>query len=340
MSELYNVSASPHVRSKESTKTIMADVAIALIPAGLFGVYNFGLNALIIILVSVATCILTEYIYQKRMKKVITISDCSALVTGLLIAYNLPSTVPFWMPIVGGVFAIIIVKQLFGGVGQNFMNPALAARCFLLISFSRIMTDFGIAANNTFNGILMNGRAAITGYAMVDGVSSATILSAVKTGGEYNLLSMFLGTTGGTIGETSVIAILIGAIYLLRKRIISLKIPMTYIGSFIVFIILMNLLSGKGFNIEYIIGNVIGGGLMLGAFFMATDYVTSPVTPWGKVVFGVILGLLTGLFRIFGNAAEGVSYAIIYSNLLVPIIEKITVPRAFGVEKKSKKEAA
>ena len=332
MSKLLNVSSSPHVRDNSSTFRIMLDVCIALMPACIFGVYNFGLNALIIILVSVAACILTEYIYQKRMRKVITISDCSALVTGLLIAYNLPSTVPFWIPIVGGVFAIIIVKQLFGGVGQNFMNPALAARCFLLISFSRIMTDFGIAANNTFNGILMNGRAAITGYAMVDGVSSATILSAVKTGGDYNLFSMFLGTTGGTIGETSVIAILIGAIYLLRKRIISLKIPMTYIGSFVVFIILMNLLSGKGFNIEYIIGNVIGGGLMLGAFFMATDYVTCPITQKGKIVFGILLGFLTAVFRFYGSSAEGVSYAIILSNIFVPLIEKYTLPKAFGKE--------
>lgn len=332
MSELYNVSASPHVRSKESTKTIMADVAIALIPAGLFGIYNFGLKALIIILVSVATCILTEYIYEKRMKKPITINDYSALLTGLLLAYNLPSTVPFWVPIVGGVFAIIIVKQLFGGLGQNFMNPALAARCFLLISFSRIMTDFGIAANNTLKGIIMNGHAAVNGYAMVDGVSSATILSAVKTGGDYNLLSMFLGTTGGTIGETSVIAILIGAIYLLRKRIISLKIPMTYIGSFIGFIIIMNLLGGKGLNIEYLIGNIFGGGLMLGAFFMATDYVTCPITPKGKIVYGVLLGFLTAVFRFYGSSAEGVSYAIIISNLVVPLIEKYTLPKAFGKE--------
>lgn len=332
MSELYNVSASPHVRSKESTKSIMADVAIALIPAGVFGVYNFGLNSLLIILISVATCILTEYIYQKRMKKVITISDCSALITGLLLAYNMPSTVPFWIPIVGGIFAIIIVKQLFGGVGQNFMNPALAARCFLLISFSRIMTDFGIVADNTFKGIIMNGHASISGYAMVDGVSSATILSAVKTGGDYNLLSMFLGTTGGTIGETSVVAILIGAIYLLRKRIISIKIPMTYIGSFIVFIILMNLLGAKGFNIEYVIGNVFGGGLMLGAFFMATDYITCPITPKGKIIFGILLGFITAVFRVYGSSAEGVSYAIILSNILVPLIEKYTLPKAFGRE--------
>ena len=334
MNELYNVSTSPHVRSKDSTKSIMIDVVIALIPAGLFGVYNFGLKALLIILISVATCILTEYIYQKNMKIKITITDCSALVTGLLLAYNLPSTVPFWLPIIGGIFAIIIVKQLFGGLGQNFMNPALAARCFLLISFSRIMTTFGIAADNTFKGIIYNGHAAVNGYAMVDGISSATILSAVKTGGNYNLLSMFLGTIGGTIGETSVIAILIGAIYLIVKRVISPKIPVTYIGSFLLFLILMNLLGGKGFNIDYLIGNVFGGGLMLGAFFMATDYVTSPITPKGKIIFGVLLGFLTAVFRFYGSSAEGVSYAIILSNLIVPLIEKYTIPKAFGKEER------
>lgn len=334
MSELYNVSASPHVRSKDSTRSIMLDVSIALIPAGLFGVYNFGLNALLLILVSVATCMLTEYVYQRKMGQPITISDCSALVTGLLLAYNMPSTIPLWIPIVGGVFAIIIVKQLFGGVGQNFMNPALAARCFLLISFSKIMTTFGIAADNTVKGIIMNGHAAVNGYAMVDGVSGATILSVVKAGGEYNLLSMFIGTTGGTIGETSVIAILIGAIYLLRKKIIALTIPMTYIGSFVAFIILMNLLGGKGFNIEYIIGNVLGGGLMLGAFFMATDYVTCPITPNGKIIFGISLGFLTAVFRVYGSSAEGVSYAIILCNLIAPLIEKYTLPKAFGREEK------
>ncbi|WP_300382253.1 RnfABCDGE type electron transport complex subunit D [Clostridium sp.] len=332
MSELYNVSASPHVRSKDSTRSIMADVAIALIPAGLFGIYNFGLNALLLILVSVATCILTEYIYQKKMGKSITIGDCSALVTGLLLAYNMPSTIPLWIPIVGGVFAIIIVKQLFGGVGQNFMNPALAARCFLLISFSKIMTTFGIAADNTVKGIIMNGHAAISGYSMVDGVSGATILSAVKTGGEYNILSMFIGTIGGTIGETSVIAILIGAIYLLRKRIIALTIPLVYIGSFILFIILMKLMGGNGFDIEYIIANIFGGGLMLGAFFMATDYVTCPITPKGKIIFGVSLGLITAVFRVYGSSAEGVSYAIILCNLISPLIEKYTLPKAFGRE--------
>ena len=332
MSELYNVSASPHVRSKDSTKSIMADVAIALIPAGLFGVYNFGLNALLIIIVSIATCVLTEYVYQKKMGKSITIGDCSALVTGLLLAYNMPSTIPLWIPIVGGVFAIIIVKQLFGGVGQNFMNPALAARCFLLISFSKIMTTFGIVADNTIKGIIMNGHAAVNGYAIVDGVSGATALSVIKSGGEFNILSLFIGTTGGTIGETSVIAILIGAIYLLRKKIISLTIPMTYIGSFIVFIMLMNFLGGKGLNIEYIIANVFGGGLILGAFFMATDYVTCPITSKGKIVFGILLGFITAIFRVYGSSAEGVSYAIILSNILVPLIEKYTLPNAFGKE--------
>lgn len=332
MSNLYNVSASPHVRSEETTGTIMADVAIALIPAGVFGVYNFGLNALITILVTVVTCLLTEYIYEKAMKKPITTSDCSALVTGLLLAYNLPSTVPVWVPVIGGIFAILIVKQLFGGLGQNFMNPALAARCFLLISFAKIMTTFGIEHQTTTKGIIMNGMISVDGYSAVDAVSGATPLANVKAGGSYNLLDMFLGTTTGTIGEVSVVAILIGAIYLLARRVISLRIPLTYIGSFLVFIAIVHAIQGNGFDMNYLLGNLFGGGLMLGAFFMATDYVTSPITPNGKIVFGICLGIITGIFRIFGNSAEGVSFAIIFCNMLVPLIEKVTMPKPFGKE--------
>lgn len=332
MNELLNVSAAPHIKSKETTRSIMFDVSIALIPAGVFGIYNFGLKALIIILISIGTCVGVEYIYQKKMGKKSTISDYSAVVTGLLIAYNLPSTVPFWIPIIGGVFAMIFVKHLFGGVGQNFMNPALAARCFLLISFSRIMTNFSVEGSNKFISILKNGYASIKGYGMIDGTSSATMLEMVKRGGEFNLMDMFIGTTAGTIGETSSIAILIGGGYLLLRKIISPKIPLTYISSFIGFLILLNIISGKSISIEYIMGNLLGGGLLLGAFFMATDYVTSPITPKGKILFGVLLGFITAILRIFGNSAEGVSYAIIFANVLVPLIEKITIPKAFGRE--------
>jgi RnfABCDGE-type electron transport complex D subunit len=308
VSDLLNVSASPHVRSNVSTNSIMRDVALALVPASLFGIYNFGFDALLVILVTIATCVLTEYTYQKLMHKKVTTSDFSALVTGLLLALNLPSSVPLWIPIIGGVFAILVVKQLYGGLGQNFMNPALAARCFLLISFTGRMTTFTL-----------------------DGVTGPTPLALLKFEGKTtDLGSMFIGTISGTIGETSVVALLIGAAYLLAKRIITLRIPATYIGSFVVFILLF---GGKGFDMNFLLTHLCGGGLILGAFFMATDYVTSPITPMGQIVFGVLLGVLTGIFRLFGGTAEGVSYAIIFCNLLVPLIEKATLPKAFGKER-------
>ena len=312
--KLLNVSATPHVRDKSSTKRIMFDVCLALLPACGFGIYNFGFRALLVLVVSVASCVLFEYMYQSLMHKKLTVSDLSAVVTGMLLGMNLPHTLTLWMVVLGSAFAIIIVKQLFGGLGQNFMNPALAARCFLLISFAGRMTTF-----------------------TYDGISGATPLAMLKAGENVDVLSMFLGTTGGTIGETSALALIIGGLYLIIRKVIVPTIPLVYIGTFSVFVLIF---GGYGMDMNFLAAHLCGGGLMLGAFFMATDYVTSPVTPWGKVIFGVILGILTGVFRIFGNAAEGVSYAIIFSNLLVPLIEKITVPRAFGVEKNKKKEAA
>lgn len=318
LSDLLNVSASPHVRSKDSTATIMRDVAIALVPAAGFGVYNFGVKALLILIISMATCMLTEYIYEKLMHKKNTVGDYSALVTGLLLGMNLPVGVPYWMPILGGVFAIIIVKQLFGGLGQNFMNPALAARCFLMISFAKIMTTF------TYDGV----TGATPLYLIKAGEKSSSVVDILSQGGT-GILNMFTGTIAGTIGETSVIAILIGAAYLFVKKIITWKIPVTYIVTFAVFVLIF---GGRGFDVEYLAAELCGGGLMLGAFFMATDYVTSPITPKGQIVFGVLLGVLTGIFRIFGGTAEGVSYAIIFCNLLVPLIERVTMPVPFGKE--------
>ncbi|MSS62614.1 RnfABCDGE type electron transport complex subunit D [Velocimicrobium porci] len=311
MSDLLHVSASPHVRSKTSTKTIMRDVAIALLPASAFGVYQFGIKALLLILTCVAASVLSEYIYEKAMKKPITTYDYSAVVTGLLLALNLPSTAPIWLAVIGSVFAIIVVKQVFGGLGQNFMNPALGARCFLLISFTSRMTDFSI-----------------------DGVAGATPLAAVKAGEIVPIFDMFIGKTSGTIGETSVICILIGAVYLLIKKIITPRIPFIYIGTLLVF---AGIFGGHGFEPSYLAAQLFGGGLMLGAFFMATDYVTSPITPMGQVIFAVCLGILTGIFRIFGGSAEGVSYAIIFCNLLVPLIEKVTIPVPFGFRKEDLK---
>ncbi len=310
MSNLLNVSASPHVRDNVSTRSIMRDVAFAMIPTSIYGVVNFGLNALLLIITCVATCVLSEYVYQKAMKKPITVDDYSAVVTGMILALNLPPAAPIWMAAIGSVFAIIVVKQLYGGLGQNFMNPALAARCFLLISFTTRMTDFS-----------------------VDGVSGATPLAALKAGESVDLLSAFIGNTTGTIGETSALFLLIGAAYLLGKKIISPRIPFVYIGTVLVFALIF---GGHGFDVNYLLGQLLTGGLIFGAFFMATDYVTTPITPNGQIVFAVIIGLLTGIFRIFGPSAEGVSYAIIIGNLLVPLIEKVTIPTPFGMEKGGK----
>ena len=304
MDKLLNVSSSPHVCDKSSTKSIMRDVVIALIPATLVGIGNFGVRALLVVLTTCASAVLAEYIWQRCMKQPITTSDFSALLTGLLLALNLPATVPWWIPVIGGVFAILVVKQLFGGIGQNFMNPALGARCFLLISFAGRMTDF-----------------------TYDGISGATPLTALKMGEPVNLMDMFLGNKTGSIGEVSVLAVLIGAVILLLAGVIDLRIPGTYLLSFLFFILVF---GGHGADPEYLLGQLFGGGLMLGAFFMATDYVTTPITKHGQLVYGCILGILTGIFRVYGNSAAGVSYAIIFGNLLVPLIEKVTLPRAFG----------
>lgn len=313
MSDMYNVSSSPHVRSKDTTDRIMLYVIIALLPASLFGIYNFGFHALLLIVITILSCVVSEWAFNKITKRKDTIKDLSAVVTGLLLALNLPPTLPWWMAIVGGAFSIVIVKCLFGGLGQNFMNPALGGRCFLLISFTGPMTSFA------------NSRYYISQG--MDAVSSATPLAALKAGESVNTMDMLIGRIPGTIGETSVIAVLIGAIFLILMGVIDLKIPAAYIVTFVVFVLLF---GGHGFDWNYVVAHLCGGGLMLGAFFMATDYVTSPITPLGKIVFGIVLGILTGIFRIFGASAEGVSYAIIFSNLLVPLIERVTVPKPFG----------
>ena len=308
MNEKYNVSSSPHIRDKVTSSNIMLYVVIALLPATFFGFTSepFGRheNAWILVVVTTAAAVLSEYLYEKLMHKPITINDFSAVVTGLLLALNLPPTLPWWMGVLGAVFAIIVVKQLFGGLGQNFMNPALGARCFLLICFAGKMT-----------------------YFVYDGVTGPTPLAELKAGETVNTLSMLLGNIRGTIGETSVVAIMIGAMFLILMGVIDLRIPGTYIVTFVIFI---TLFGGHGFDPQYITAHLCGGGLMLGAWFMATDYVTSPITSKGKILFGICLGCLTGLFRLFGGSAEGVSYAIIISNLLVPLIEKVTLPKPFG----------
>ena len=327
MSNKLNVSASPHVRSKVTTSALMLDVVIAMIPTALLGIYNCyrmspaaGINAVLVILLCCGSCVLTEYLFEKGTKKPVTIGDYSAIVTGLILALNMPTAMgvgDLWICVIGGVFAILVVKMLYGGLGQNFMNPALAARCFLLISFTGRMTSF-----------------------VYDGVSGATPLATIRANIEagnaaldgVNSMDMLIGNIAGTIGETSVIAIVIGAIILILKGIIDLRIPGTYIVTFALFIgIFGGFVDGIGFfNVQYMTAELCGGGLMLGAWFMATDYVTSPITKKGQIVYGILLGCLTGLFRLFGGSAEGVSYAIIFSNLLVPLIERVTLPKPFG----------
>lgn len=304
MNKLLKVSSNPHIRSKATTGNIMLTVVLALLPATGFGIYNFGMRAFLLIAVTIFSAVLTEFLFEKICKKPVTIGDFSAVVTGLLLALNLPVSVPWWIGAVGAVFAILVVKMLFGGLGQNFMNPALGARCFLLISFTSLMTNFDC-----------------------DAYTGATPLAVLKEGGSVDILDMFLGKTAGTIGETSMLAILIGACILLLTGIIDLRVPGTYIVTFVLFVLLF---GGHGFDPAFLSAQLAGGGLMLGAFFMATDYVTRPITKKGQYVYGIILGLLTGIFRLFGPSAEGVSYAIIISNLLVPLIEKATLPKAFG----------
>lgn len=309
MNENLHVSSSPHIRDRIKSSNIMLMVVIALLPATVFGIWNFRHeNAWILVVVTTAAAVLSEYIYEKLMHKPVTINDFSAVVTGLLLALNLPPTLPWWMGIVGAVFAIVVVKQLFGGLGQNFMNPALAARCFLLISFTSKMTTFSL-----------------------DGVSGATPLAVLKSGGTVDVAAMFVGRIPGTIGEVSVIALLIGAAYMLWKKVITIRIPAAYLITFTLFVIIF---GGHGLDPTFILAHLCGGGLIFGAFFMATDYVTSPITPSGQIIYGILMGCLTGLFRLFGGSAEGVSYAIILSNVMVPLIEKVTLPKAFGKEGK------
>lgn len=304
------MSSSPHIRSKVTSGNIMLCVTIALLPASAFGVWNFGMPALVMLLTTTISAVLTEYIYEKLMHRKITIGDFSAVVTGLLLGLNMPASAPWWMGALGSVFGILVVKQLFGGLGQNFMNPALGARCFLLISFTGQMTTF-----------------------IYDGVTGPTPLALLKSGQSVDSMSMLMGTIPGTIGETSVIAIIIGAIFLILMGVIDLRIPGTYIVTFVVFVGIFGQFSEANvgfFDVQYITAQLCGGGLMLGAWFMATDYVTSPITKRGQLVYGALLGILTGLFRLFGGSAEGVSYAIIISNLFVPLIEKVTLPKPFG----------
>lgn len=309
------VSGTPHVRSKESIQSIMRDVIIALVPATAAGIYYFGLRALILIVAAIISAVFFEWLYEKITKKPVTINDLSAVVTGLLLAMNLPASAPVWVAIVGSAFAIIFAKQLFGGLGQNFINPALAGRAFLLASYPTEMTTWGVP----------NGLAA-------DAATYATPLAQLKNGTlDASLGQLVLGQVGGTIGETCAIALIIGGIYLLYKHVISWKIPVIYIAT--VFI-LFAVIGRHGMRMP--LQEIFAGGVMLGGIFMATDYASSPVTPKGQVIFAVGAGLLTYLIRTFGGYPEGVSYSILIMNCCVPLIERFTEPTIFGALPKTK----
>lgn len=305
--------SSPHIKNKENTSSIMKDVLIALAPATIAGIYFFKLQAVLVIAVTVLSCVLSEYVWTKVSKKPSTIKDLSAAVTGLLLAMNFSPEIPLWIAAIGGVFAIIIVKQLFGGLGQNFINPALAARAFLMASWPVQMTTWKDPAG------------------IADAVSSATPLAILKgteaTGSLPGLMDMFLGNIGGTIGETSVLALLIGAAYLLIKRVITPEIPLTFIATVGV---MTWILGGDSLFQGQFIYHIFAGGLMLGAFFMATDYTTSPVTFKGRIIMGIGCGLLTSVIRLFGGYPEGVSYSILIMNLVVPLLDRYLVPKSFG----------
>ena len=310
------VSGTPHVRSKESIQSIMRDVIIALVPATAAGIYYFGINALILIIAAIASSVIFEALCQKIMKKPVTVSDLSAVVTGLLLAMNLPATAPVWVAIVGSAFAIIFGKQLFGGLGQNFINPALAGRAFLLASYPTEMTTWSVP----------------NGLEVADAATYATPLAQLKAGHlDASLGELMLGQCGGTIGETCAIALIIGGVYLLYKHVISWKIPVIYIATVA---ILFGVIGRHGVRMP--LQEIMAGGVMLGGIFMATDYASSPVTPKGQIIFAVGAGLITYLIRTFGGYPEGVSYSILIMNCAVPLIERFTEPTIFGALPKTK----
>ena len=310
------VSGTPHVRSKESIQSIMRDVIIALVPATAAGIYYFGINALILVIAAIVSAVAFEAICQKVMKKPVTVSDLSAVVTGLLLAMNLPAAAPVWVAIVGSAFAIIFGKQLFGGLGQNFINPALAGRAFLLASYPTEMTTWSVP----------------NGLEVADAATYATPLAQLKAGYlDASLGELMLGQCGGTIGETCAIALIIGGVYLLYKHVISWKIPVIYIATVA---ILFGVIGRHGMRMP--LQEIMAGGVMLGGIFMATDYASSPVTPKGQIIFAVGAGLITYLIRTFGGYPEGVSYSILIMNCCVPLIERFTEPTIFGALPKTK----
>jgi electron transport complex protein RnfD len=313
--QILTVSAPPHIYGTDTIEKRMRDVLIALSPACALSIYHFGKSAFITITISVVSAVLTEALYQIIAGKKITINDYSAVITGLLLAFNLPPEVPYWLPVVGSIFAIIAVKQLFGGLGSNFVNPALAARAFLLASFPVQMTN----------------------WTMPDAVTSATYLAVIKANPGFvpqtsDYMALLFGKIGGCVGEVSAVALIIGGLYLIYRKVINWRVPVFYIGSFAIFAFV---LGRETFFSGNILFEVLSGGLMLGAFFMATDYATTPITPNGKIIMGIGCGFLTVIIRFYGGYPEGVSYAILIMNVFVPLIDKYIRPRVYGKGKRA-----
>ena len=327
-------SSSPHIRSNESTRTIMMDVIIAMIPALIMSVFVFGFRALALTLVSVAACVFWEWGYRKLLKKPQSIGDLSAVVTGMLLAFVCPPTLPYWMIIIGAFFAIVVVKQLFGGIGKNFVNPALAGRAALVASYAGTMS--GAWADPQAGWVPLAGTA--------DVVTAATPLAYMKTGdmagltSQYSVTDMFLGNIGGSLGEVSALMLLLGGVYLVIRKVISWHTPVAFIATVAVLCLIS---APAGISaVDYMLYNVFGGGLMLGAIFMATDYATSPVTKPGQIIFGIGCGLLTCFIRRFGSYPEGVCYSILIMNCTTWLLDKYIRPTIYGAPKKEKKEAA
>lgn len=328
------VSVSPHLRSPETTTGIMLDVVIALVPSLIAAVCIFGWRALLLTCVSVGTCVLCEYLCRKVMKRDNTISDLSAVVTGILLAFNLPVTLPLWMVVIGAIVAIVVVKQFFGGIGQNFVNPALTGRIVLMMSFPAAMSNWVVPF------VWKNSAAITTATPMAQlgdlysnfGSLSATPNLLLENASLPSMMEMLLGVRSGSLGEVCALTLILGGLYLMIRRVISPAIPLVYVGT----VACVMLIAWRG-NLEFVAYELLGGGLLLGAVFMATDYTTSPINFKGKLVFAVGCGLITSLIRLFGNMPEGVSFSILFMNILVPHIERLTTPRPFGSKRKKKK---
>lgn len=318
---MLQVSSSPHIRDTVTSRRLMLDVIIALIPAIAAAIYIFGTSALVVITITTGTAVLFEYVSRRIMKRYNSISDLSAVVTGLLLALNLPPTIPLWIAAVGSLIAIVVVKQMFGGIGQNFVNPAMAARVILTISYPAAMTRWAVMESRLFESAAPAANSVVTAVGS-DLVSTATPLYLLQTSSEMpSYLELFLGMKGGCLGEISIAALLIGVIYLVIRKVITLWLPLTYIGT----VAVLTALGGQD-----PLYHILSGGLFLGAFFMATDYVTSPLTRKGKIIFGLGCGIITSLIRLFGGMTEGVSFSILLMNIVTPHIDRLTTPVPFG----------